>query len=43
MATQAEKAAHKGDQATLYNITKKFVGNLERTWTPQSTTKMGNY
>ena len=26
MATQAEEAAHKGDQATLYNITKQVCG-----------------
>ena len=30
MATQAEEAAHKGDQATLYNITKQVCGQFRK-------------
>ena len=30
MATQAEEAAHKGDQATLYNITKQVWGQFRK-------------
>ena len=30
MATQAEEAAHKGDQATLYNITKEVCGQFRK-------------
>ena len=30
MATQAEEAAHKGDQATLYNITKRVCGQFRK-------------
>ena len=30
MATQAEEAAHKGDQAALYNITKQVCGQFRK-------------
>ena len=30
MATQAKEAAHKGDQATLHNITKKVWGKFRK-------------
>ena len=30
MATEAEEAAHKGDQATLYNITKQVCGQFRK-------------
>ena len=30
MATQAKEAAHKGDQATLHNITKKVCGKFRK-------------
>ena len=30
MATQEEEAAHKGDQATLYNITKQVCGQCRK-------------
>ena len=43
MATQAEEAAHKETRRRCTISQNRFVDNLDRTWTPQSKTKMGNY